>query len=172
MRHSGGILRFACYPCPVRAGSVPPGRLRACTGLPYLSTDPDCSGVFVATVLAAVSFSLTGVFLGGRSQPHGCRAPVWASLNASSTASSRDDLSSQLHVDTRLREFSFATCSGLQATPESVVTQNPWAASSAPGLRLSASEDCSSFLFVLRLGTGFCEESTSLPRRRFQPRGS
>jgi hypothetical protein len=99
-----------------------------------------------------------GTLLDGRSQPHGCRAPVWASLNASPTASDSNDLSSESHVGTRLREFSFATCSGLQATPEPVVAQYPWAASSAPGLRFSASEDYSPALLGPRVGAGFCED--------------
>jgi len=35
--------RSAGYPCPIQAGTVPPGRLHSSTGLPYLIGSPDLS---------------------------------------------------------------------------------------------------------------------------------
>jgi hypothetical protein len=157
------MLRSACYPCPVRAGSVPPGRLRSCTGLPYRL---DLSGLLrglAASVRAAISLPTSGEV--PRRPLSTSRLPrlVWASLNALPTASGSDDPSSGPHVGVRIREFSFAACSGQQATPEPVVAQYPWAASSAPGLRLSALGDCSPALLGPRLGTGFSQNELAFP---------
>jgi len=94
LRRPGGVLRSARYPCPISAGTVPPGRLHSSTGLPYLigqprslatcavTHRPDCSGAFLASVSAALSFP-EGSSCHGRFQPHGSCAPVWASLSAS-----------------------------------------------------------------------------------------
>jgi len=72
----------------------------------------------------------------------------------------------------RLREFSFAACSGLQATPEPQAAQYPWAASSAPGLRLSAFRGLLPGPFGPLVRRRFQQDLTRFPRRRFQPRGS
>jgi len=86
--------RYARNPCPIQAGTVPPGRLHSSTGLPYLIGQLRS----LAACARAPSGSLRGLpgasfghaflpsreILRGRFQPHGSCAPVWASLSRTS----------------------------------------------------------------------------------------
>jgi hypothetical protein len=116
----GGKLRYAYDPCPIMARSVPPGRLRACTGSLYQRRRAACAGFFVASVLTRLLCDLFS--------PGG--APLGADANAGLYETSHFSLTAPerryrpLYVDfaavAQRRVF------GLFATPVSFrLTQNP-----------------------------------------------
>jgi len=121
--------RSAGYPWLFRAEPVPPGRLHSSTGLPHLISQPR----FLETCAYAPTGLLRGLYgcRVGRTfvrsfSPRGPCAPVWASLNRWPTSSYDGSAFCS-------RKFSFAACSGLQATPE------PSGGSEPPGAAFPAS---------------------------------